>query len=253
MVRMTARHRFLIATASIAVAMGHAGAARAVNPQPVAAKPGIQAKPAAPAPAPASAPAAAAPAPAAPAAAGPAPLAYEIDSPAQVIDQLYGDVCIPNFEAPDKIRAYALDRHLLQLTNPQLLPLYIGRGAGAAWVVPSPLGSFVLSIREEALRCAVWALQADPLAVDSYFRARVEGFVKPGFQAFKDRDTLVPTPVGNVRAVVFYVTEPDASESVEMTMLSAEKPGGAFQATYQIAKQGKWTPRPGQAAPPTTE
>lgn len=242
---MTARDLVLVMTASFAVAMGHAAPACAANPPPAAAKPAAPAKPAALAPAPAAAPAATPAAPAAP--------AYEIDSPAQFIDQIFGDVCIPNYETPEKIRAYALERHLPQVTNTQILPLYVGQGAGTAWVVPSPLGSFVLSIREAQARCAVFSREADPLAVDTYFRARVEGNTKPGFEAFNDRDTLVPTPVGTVRAVMFVVTEPDASESVEMTMLSVDKPGGSFQATYQIAKQGKRAPRPGQARLPTKE
>jgi hypothetical protein len=70
------------------------------------------------------------------------------------------------------------------------------------------------------------------------FKKIVEGVKRPGIEVTVDKDTVSPSPVGEAHALVYNVTAPGAPTSFEFTMLTAERPGGAFQASMQAAQAG---------------
>jgi hypothetical protein len=118
-----------------------------------------------------------------------------------------------------------------------MLGLFVGPGGnGAAWAVPTAVGKFALSIRGMSQACAVWAQAANPDEVETYFKTLVENVKRSGVILSVDKDTVSPSPVGNVHALVYNVTRPNAPTSFEFTMLTAQRPGGAFQASMQAAR-----------------
>jgi hypothetical protein len=68
------------------------------------------------------------------------------------------------------------------------------------------------------------------------FKTIVEGVKQPGIQVRIDKDTSTASPVGRARALVYNVIAPGAPTGYEFTMLTAERTGGAFQASIQVAK-----------------
>ena len=84
--------------------------------------------------------------------------------PASFLVQLFMNVCIPNIGQPEKIRAWANEKHLQEVTSPAALDVFVGPEdkGGDAWAVPSAFGSFALSIRGTSQACAVWARAANP-------------------------------------------------------------------------------------------
>ena len=161
------------------------------------------------------------------------------DPGADFVLKLFMEACIPNFAQPAKVRQWAEQHHLAQIENAAALGLFVGAGdKGAAWAIPVSAGSFVLSIRGITQACAVWAKAADSVEVEVDFKKIVENVARPGIRVTVDKTMTEPTPSGTARMLVYNVTAPGAPTSFEFTMLTAERPGGAFQASLQAAKAG---------------
>jgi hypothetical protein len=152
--------------------------------------------------------------------------------------RLFLNVCIPNVGQPEKVRAWAKEKNLQEVTNPTALELFIGAGEkGGAWAVPSALGSFALSIRGTTKACTVWARTADPADVETYFRKIVEGARRPGVDVKVAKDMTTPSAVGAIRLLAYAVSGADKQAGgFVYTMLTAQKPGGAFQASIAAAR-----------------
>lgn len=161
------------------------------------------------------------------------------DPGATFLTRLYIDVCVPNIGKPDQVRQWAEQHHLEPVRNPEALNVFVGPGdKGAAWAIPAVAGSFALSLRGTTKACAVWARTADPSEVETYFKRIVEGVKRPGLVVTVDQNKTVPSPSGQARALVYNVTAPNAPTSLEFTMLTAERSGGPFQASVQVATAG---------------
>jgi hypothetical protein len=152
---------------------------------------------------------------------------------ASFLVKLFMDACIPNMGHPEKVRAWADQRHLQAVTSPTALALFVGL-KGVAWAVPSSLGSFALSIRGRTEGCAVWARTADPLDVETAFKKILEGVKRPGLEVRIDKGSTDQSPVVQVRSLVYNVRAVGAPSGFEFLMQTAEKPGGAFQASMQL-------------------
>jgi len=165
--------------------------------------------------------------------------AAAVDPAAQFMVKLFTTVCVPNLGQPTKVREWAQGRHLGEIQNPVALGVLVGPGdKGAAWAVPASEGNFALSIRGTTQACAVWAQAANPGDVRTLFKQIIEGVRRPGVEITVDKDTVSPSPVGEARALVYNVTAPNAPTTFEFTLLTAERAGGAFQASMQAAKAG---------------
>jgi hypothetical protein len=161
------------------------------------------------------------------------------DMAAQFLTKLFTDVCVPNLGQPSKVREWAEQRHLGQIQNPTAVRVFVGGGEnGAAWAIAAAEGNFVLSIRGMTQACAVWAQAANAEEVMINFKRIIEGVKRPGIAVTVDKDTVSSSPVGNAHVLVYNVAAPNAPTSFEFTMLTAERPGGAFQASLQAAKAG---------------
>jgi hypothetical protein len=162
---------------------------------------------------------------------------FAADPGATIITKLYIDVCVPNMGKPDQVRAWAADKHLPPITAETALAVFVGPGAqGGAWFVPSDAGSFVVSIRGTTAACAVWARTADPNEVESTFTKLIQSVARPGIDTTKMEDKTVDSSFGRARSLIYSIKMPDSPQSFIFTMLTVERPGGAFQASLQLAK-----------------
>jgi hypothetical protein len=160
------------------------------------------------------------------------------DASANFLVKLFMEVCIPDVGTPQKVRAWAEEHHLQEVTNPIALDVFVGPGdKGAAWAVPASVGSFALSIRGRTEACAVWARAANPPDVETLFRTIVEGASRPGVDVRVVKDTRDQSPSGVVHSLVYSVSGTDKQRGGFMyIMQTAERPGGPFQASLKSAR-----------------
>jgi hypothetical protein len=169
--------------------------------------------------------------------------AAAVDPAADFVTKLFITVCVPNLGQPMKVREWAQGHRLVEIQSPAALAVFVGPGGkGAAWAIPAAAGSFALSIRGLTQACAVWAQAADPGEALTYFKKIVEGVKRPGIEIAVDKDTVLPSSVGETHALVYNVAAPNAPTSFEFTLLTAEHPGGSFQVSMQAAKAGPHQP-----------
>jgi hypothetical protein len=158
------------------------------------------------------------------------------DAAADFVVKLFTEVCVPNMGQPDKIRAWADQQHLQVITAPGALDVFVGPGGrGAAWAIPTATGNFALSLRGQTQACAVWARTADPARVEDLFRRLIDGTKRPGLEIKIEQDKSEPSSVGKARSLVYSLFATGAQTGFVLSLLTAERPGGAFQASLQVA------------------
>jgi hypothetical protein len=159
------------------------------------------------------------------------------DDRAAYLVKLFIEACVPNMGNPDGVRAWAVDKHLGQISEAAALAIFVGPGNhGAAWAIPTQYGKFALSIRGTTQACAVYAHAADPTEVETDFKTIVESVKQPGIRLRVDKDATTDGPAGRARALAYNMIAPGAPSGYEFIMLTAERAGGAFQASIQVAK-----------------
>lgn len=172
--------------------------------------------------------------------AAPSEQAFAADPAANFVVKLFTDVCIPNIGQPTKVRTWAEEHHLAAITSPAALGIFVGTGNnGSAWAIPAASGSFALSIRGTSEACAVWARTADPAEVRTDFQKIMEGIKRPGIDVSIYQDVKSASPVGEAHSLVYSVGGSGQPNGLLFTMLTAEHPGGAFQASLQAAVSKK--------------
>ena len=159
------------------------------------------------------------------------------DAAANFLVRLYIDACVTNTPAPERVRDFAASHGLKEIESREALGVFVGEGgAGSAWNVPSAVGNFALSLRGRTQGCTVWALSADPAAVESLFRALLAGVARPGLSVTLLKDTTDPTPFGNRHTLAYGVSPAGESErGLAYLMQTVERPGGGFQAWLEAA------------------
>jgi hypothetical protein len=197
---------------------------------------------------------------------GSLPQARAADSNAAYLSNLFGTACLANLGNPEGTRKWAQDQHLAPITDPATFQVFAGPGAvppdaapptgpgaaettdpadagstapspvqPAAWSVPGPGPQwFALSLRGAIGACAVWAQQADPQQVLSAFLKGVADPAQPGIDVHKVAEKTSPTPFGTLTMMIYLIAG-KASRDFLFTVLTAERPGGAFQASLQVA------------------
>jgi hypothetical protein len=160
------------------------------------------------------------------------------DASASFVTRLFINVCVPNVGQAENVRAWALEKKLAEVTSPSALEVFVGAGdGGAAWAVPTSFGSFALSIRGRTHACATWARTADPVEVEGNFRKILEKVARPGLVVKVVKDANAAGPTGVIHTLVYAVSNAgDEGRGYLYTLQTAEKTGGAFQATLQAAK-----------------
>lgn len=149
---------------------------------------------------------------------------------------------------PDATRAWAADKHLPELTSPEGRKIYIGEGpSGAAWFFQIGTIHAVLAIRGTGA-CAIFGEAADPAAFQQWLDKLVSTLsaARPGTGVTTLQNDSEPGPFGNhIGKVVLLKPFPSADSAVTFTLITHERPGGAYQVTLQVA-----TLRSGQSGTP---
>jgi hypothetical protein len=162
--------------------------------------------------------------------------ALAADPAAGFLVGLFMKVCVPNMGRPSGVEAWADEWHLHEITDSIPLQVFVGEGAdGKAWAVPAKYGSFALSIRGTTRACAVWARAADPGEVEADFHKLIDGSKRPGLNLTVVEDKVSSSPAGQVHELVYQMSAADAATGFLFTLITAESPGGAFQASLQVA------------------
>jgi hypothetical protein len=194
------------------------------------------------------------------------------DSNAAYLQGLFAAACLANLGNPEGTRKWAVDHHLAAITDPASFQVFAGPGAepsgptppagsigpgsptptapptpaepgppaalrvqAAAWSVPGPGPQwFALSLRGAIGACAVWAQQADPRQVSSEFLKGVAQPANPDVTVRKVAEKTSTTKFG-VLTMMIYLIAGKAPGGFLFTVLTSERPGGAFQASLQVA------------------
>jgi hypothetical protein len=162
---------------------------------------------------------------------------YGADPAAAIFTKIFIEACVPNMGRADLVRSWITGKRLLPITSEAALDVFVGPGErGGAWAIPSKEGNFAISIRGVTEACAIWAMAANSADVYELFKKLIDGVRRPGIEVTKIEDKIVSTPVGKARSVAYLVRKPDSPAGFVFTMLTAERSGGAFQASLQVAK-----------------
>lgn len=157
------------------------------------------------------------------------------DPAAEFLLRLFNNACLPNIAHTERVRAWAADHHLSEVQNPAALSIYVGAGdGGGLWAVPSSAGTFALSVRTETKACAVWAGAADPNEVSAGVKTMMDQLKRSGDSVSVIRDSTADMEFGRRHGLMYLVTAAGAPNSVALTMITNERPGGAYQATLQV-------------------
>jgi hypothetical protein len=191
------------------------------------------------------------------------------DTNAEYLQRLFAAACLANLGNPEKTRIWAVDHHLVAITDPASFGVFAGPGGAppdpaaragsiapgsaegispaepgppaaspvqpAAWRVPGPGTQwFALSLRGAIGACAVWAQEADPQQVLSAFLKGVAEPTNPAATVSKVGEKTSTTPFGAL-TMLLYLIEGKAPGGFLFTVLTSERPGGAFQAPLRVA------------------
>ena len=163
---------------------------------------------------------------------------FREDANAYVLMGMFDTICLKNRGKPDGVRSFAADRHYPEITDENLLRLYVGPGGkGAAWtIVPAaPRDRFVLSLRGDTQGCAVWVGLADPGLIESTFAERMAPPFSGGLQVKKEPERTQQTANGAFKYSVYVLHRPPEPIAELYTVITAEQPAGLFQASIQTA------------------
>jgi|HubBroStandDraft_1064217.scaffolds.fasta_scaffold238524_2 hypothetical protein len=185
---------------------------------------------------------------------------------AAYLQGLFAAACLANLGNPEGTRKWAADHQLAAITDPASFQVFAGPGAEppdpmaptdpgsavaiapgepgsptasrvkpAAWTVPGPgPHGFVLSLRGAIGACGVWAQQADPQQVLSEFLKGAADPANPDVTVRKVAEKTSTTPFG-ILTMMIYLIAGKAPGGFLFTVLTSERPGGAFQASLQVA------------------
>jgi hypothetical protein len=187
--------------------------------------------------------------------------ADEGDANAEFLSRLFGVACLANLGKPEATRQWAVDHHLTAITEPAAFQVFAGPQpepskpaapatapdsgpAGppgvrpAAWFVPGPGKEwFALSLRGGLGACAVWAQEADPGSVTNAFLKGVRDPERPDIEVRNIGERVSTTRFGKL-SIIFYLIGAAARRGFLFTVVTSEHPGGAFQASLQVAPVG---------------
>ena len=158
------------------------------------------------------------------------------DPAASFVTRLFMEACIANMGQPDKIRAWAEQRQLTQISSPEALSAFVGTGSqGSAWYVPNAIGKFALSIRDATQSCAVYARQAVASDAEVLFRKLIDEVKRPGIEVSMIDERETATPVGKAHTLAYQIRPTNGAKGFVFTLITAAKPGAAFQVSMQVA------------------
>ncbi|MFC4529088.1 hypothetical protein ISN76_18775 [Dyella halodurans] len=162
--------------------------------------------------------------------------AASADPAANAAGHLFMQVCrADNLAHPERIRAWAAEHHLPEVSNPKGRAVFVGDGPnGIAWHIHDDNTELVLAIRSKTGGCAVYAEPLDPAALGQIYSMLIAGYAKEFSVTTPLPDKAQPGPYGTATGKVRLVDGPDSKSQLLLTLITHEKPGGPYQGALQI-------------------
>lgn len=170
-------------------------------------------------------------------------LTHAEDPRANSLVLVFTEVCLPNVGNPDAVYAWAAEKKLAPVTNPEGRKVFVGDGnEGAAWFFRVADITAVLSIRSQTKTCAIYGEKADVEAFQKWFDSIVSTIVGGGAKAttLMDQDQVGEFGHHVGKMILLKGFEKPPAWRV-MTLITNERPGGAYQVTMQV---GGLQPKP---------
>jgi hypothetical protein len=146
---------------------------------------------------------------------------------------LFAQACLQDPGNPDSTRAWATSHNLTVLTNPRGIQVFAGGPGGAAWQTLEHGAPLVLSIRAVSGVCAVFVGSVDTAALSSSFERLIASLSTKFGPSERLPDRTAAGQFGMRTQKV--VMEQVANHKLRIfTLVTDERPGGAFQATLQV-------------------
>jgi hypothetical protein len=156
-------------------------------------------------------------------------------SPDYDFKKLFVEACMDNLGHPEKVRAWAEEHHLTKVENPEGVKAYAGEGdGGAAWSTLMGSGLYVLALRGPIGTCAVFAEKADTAEAESFVTRLMDRLTAAGTPVAKLKDDTSSTAFGRRHGLVYMVGGLGSPSLRVVSVITNERPGGAYQATLQI-------------------
>jgi len=148
----------------------------------------------------------------------------------------FNQVCLANAGHPDRIRAWAADHKVPNVTAPAGREIFVGTGQGGdAWFFHTQAGNtLVLSLRANSNACTIYADRAEPAGIENLYRfvAHLLGTAPAQTRTLPDRDEA--SQYGRHIAHGVLITGAPAFAEVSLMMMSYANTGGPYQAMIQI-------------------
>jgi hypothetical protein len=162
--------------------------------------------------------------------------AYAEDPRANSLVEIFTQACLRNVGNPDAVYAWASEKKLSPITNPEGQKVFIGDGnGGAAWNFRIANINAVLSIRSQAQTCAIYGEAADVSELHRWFDVIVGVSIGVGVKAttLKDDDQVGEFGHRIGKVILLKPFEKPPTERI-LALITNERPGGAYQVTMQI-------------------
>ena len=150
---------------------------------------------------------------------------------------MFKEVCLDGDGKLGHIRDWAERHHMKEVTGVDARKVYTGSGEGGhAWWMQVDGTFFVLASRVPSSACAVFTSAADPAHVQDYVNhlpSTLSG-QWPKVVAIPDKDESGQYGHRRGRAVLF--NTPNGANTLLITSIFNERPGGPYQATLQASR-----------------
>jgi len=166
-------------------------------------------------------------------AADPKPEAVPIEA-GKALMALYMQTCIQHAESLDTL-AENLAAKNVKPVPPGRANLFLPKGRGQAWMIPTAAGLFVISI-PDTKRCAVHSDTAEAEAAEKAFDFVLDTTRKAGVVISKTKDEKATSPIdGRVRHLGYTARNGAEKRHFELGLTTADKPASKIKATATLA------------------
>lgn len=147
---------------------------------------------------------------------------------------LYMQTCMQHAESLD-VLAETLVAKNVKPVPPDRANLFLPKGRGQAWMIPTAAGTFVIAI-PEAKRCAVHSDMAEADGAKAAFDFLIDTTKKSGLVVTKTKDEKATSPIdGHVRTLTYTARQGAEKRHFELGLSTADKPASKIKATATLA------------------
>ncbi len=147
---------------------------------------------------------------------------------------LYMQTCMQHAESLDTLAENLVAKNVKPVP-PDRANLFLPKGRGQAWMIPTAAGMFVISI-PDTKRCAVHSDTAEADAAKKAFDFVLDTTKKAGVVISKTKDEKATSPIdGRVHVLGYTARNGVEKRHFELGLTTADKPASKIKATATLA------------------